>query len=477
MNKYKKLAFNTVVFAIGNFGSKLLVILLTSLYTKYISPDEMSTKDLLESTALFLWPIFSFSMTESIIRYGLDKKYDKRQVFTSGTVLTTMGLVLMFLIVPVIRFIPFLYDFMNGYTVLLLIYTCMSSLRQNCSQFVRARDMVKLFSLDGILATLTLFIFNLVFIAGFRMGVKGWMISTILSDTLSTIFLFMTAKLHKFFNIKYYSKVLASKMMKFALPLIPTVVMWTITGLSDRFFIRNMKSDIVLLGAGAAGLYGVANRIPNLISMVSTIFFQAWNMSAISENDSQDRSDFYEKVFSAYESLLFIASAGLILVVKPVSRIIANPTVYPEYSTVYLYTPILVAAVLFTCLDQFLGSIYTATKHTKNSFWTSLVACAANIILNISLIPVWGIQGASLATFFSYYICFWIRIIDARYYVPFKFNWVRSLVNTAILFVMCWVLIKQVDLWVLWLFLLTCAVCFINYKALLVTVKKLLKRG
>ena len=31
MNKYKKLAFNTMIFAIGNFGSKILVLLLTRL--------------------------------------------------------------------------------------------------------------------------------------------------------------------------------------------------------------------------------------------------------------------------------------------------------------------------------------------------------------------------------------------------------------------------------------------------------------
>ena len=33
MNKYKSLAFNTVIFAIGTFGSKILTLFLTRLYT------------------------------------------------------------------------------------------------------------------------------------------------------------------------------------------------------------------------------------------------------------------------------------------------------------------------------------------------------------------------------------------------------------------------------------------------------------
>jgi len=99
-----------------------------------------------------------------------------------------------------------------------------------------------------------------------------------------------------------------------------------------------------------------------------------------------------------------------------------------------------------------------------------------NIILNICLIPEWGIQGASIATFLSYYVCFWARIIDARYYVPFKFNARRSLMNTGILFVMCWLILAAPKLWGFWLFVLCCVVLADNYKSLLATFKKLLHR-
>jgi O-antigen/teichoic acid export membrane protein len=238
-----------------------------------------------------------------------------------------------------------------------------------------------------------------------------------------------------------------------------------------------MHSTKVELGESAAGIYGYATKVPNLISMVSTIFFQAWNMSAITENDSADRSRFYEKVYGAYEALLFIASAFLIAGVQIITPIFVSTARFGEYGTVYKYTPVLVVAVLFMCLDQFLSSIYTATKHTKNSFWTSFAASMANIVLNFFLIPEWGIQGASIATFLSYYLCFWARIIDARYYVPFRFDAVKSCINTTILLAMCWVVIAKPEAYPLWLAAAIAAEIALNYKAFVMTVMKMLKKG
>lgn len=475
MNKYKKLAFNTIIFGIGTFGSKILVLLLTRLYTKHISPADMYTKEMLETMVLFLQPIFTFALQEYMIRFGLDKRYNKKEVFTTSVCITAIGLFAVILIVPGLRFIP-VFSFINGYAMLLALYTCMSSIRMLFAQFVRSRDMVKLFSLDGILATLTLFIFNFVFIVGLKMGVKGFMISVILSDLCSAIFLFGMANLGRFFRPKYFSKRLTRSMLRFSLPLIPTIVMWTITSLSDRLFITNMHSTRVRLGEDTAGLYSVANKIPNLISMVSTIFFQAWNMSAITENGSKDVNRFYARVYRAYEAILFIASAGLLMLIKPVSNFFTNTSNYAEYGTIYIYTPILIVAVVFMSLNQFLGGIYNATKHSKNSFWTSFVACTVNLMMNYFLIPEWGVQGASMATFLSYYVCFWARIIDARYYVPFRFNAKRSMFNTALIFIMCCLIIFEQCSWQRWVIVLFVVVFLFNYKSLVSTLKKMMRK-
>ena len=137
----------------------------------------------------------------------------------------------------------------------------------------------------------------------------------------------------------------------------------------------------------------------------------------------------------------------------------------------------MILAAVFTCLNLFLSGIYTATRHTKNAFLTLIAVAVANIILNLALIPSWGVQGAAFATFLSYLLCYCIRMIDARYYVPFKFSVIKTSANTLLILLMCIPVIFSFQYTLILELLLTAAAFALNYKALLFTVNKLLKKN
>lgn len=472
MNKYKQLASNTIIFAIGSFGSKILLLFLTKLYTANINPADNSTKELLEITSHFLIPLVTFSMAEAIIRFGLDKRYSKAKVYTTAVAITAMGAMLMLAFSPMLSVMPF----MDGYTWLLMVYVITSSMRSINSQFVRARGLVKLFAFDGILATLTLFIFNVIFIAVLQMGVTGFLLSVICSDFLSALFLWWIAGLKKYFSPKALDERLGRMMLAFSIPLIPSTLLWTITGFSDRIFIRYMPGPEGAVGEAAAGIYGIANKIPNLVSTFSTIFFQAWNMSAILENDSKDRGRFYQKVFDAYTSFLFIAGTAMIVFVKPLSALLIDTGTFPEYGTAYLYTPVLIVAVIMMCLNQFFSSVYTATKITSHSFYTSLVAAVTNIILNALLVFLFGINGAAIATFAGYFASYIIRQKDARRYIYFPINQRKFFLNLVIMFVLGYVVTHDIPMQMgLLLFGMIFMVIF-NRSAIIGTMKQIKSR-
>ncbi len=472
MDKYKKLASNTIIFAIGSFGAKIINFLLTRLYTSYMDSDMFGVKELIEITANFIIPIVTFSIAEAIIRYGLKKEYDKKEIFSTAVFTVLGGLGILALLTPLFNFIPYL----DGYGFLLYLYVFCSCFRSICSNFVRARGMVRLFSLDGILATLSLLIFNLIFIAALGMGVKGFLISVILSDFCSGMFLTVVAKLHKFLSIKSCNKKTFVMMLKFSLPLVPAALLWIVTGFSDRLLIRYMDGPEGLVGGSANGIYTGASKIPNLIAMISTIFYQAWNMSSIMESSSEDLPKFYTKIYAAYESILCIAASFLIALVIPLSKILLNIKKFPEYSTSFRYTPVLVMAVLFMCLSQFLSSVYNTRKKTKNSFVTSLIAAVVNIGLNLILIPKFGIQGAGVATLASYFACYVARIIDARRYIPFKVDLLKTAMNTLVLLGMCGVIVFMPNGWIDYLIAGVCFITIANFGAVIRTVKRVLKK-
>lgn len=463
MDKYKKLMGNTLIFAIGQFGAKLLSFFLVKLYTATLTNAEYSTADLLYNTLNVLVPVVTFSMSDAIIRFGLDKAYDKRKVYTTANIMTLLGMTIFALTTPIWNST----SVYHGYTMLLYAYCYFSCFRSMASQQVRAKGLVRLFAIDGILTTLTQFICNLIFMLWLDMGINGYIMSFIVSDFLSLCFLMVMARLDKSLDTKFIDVRLIKEMLRYSAPLIPTYLLWWITSYSDRLFVINM------VGSDTNGIYSVAHKIPTLVMFVTTMFYQAWQMSSIEEKDSRTLGKFYKTVFGAYSSLMFIAAAGLILIAKPLTYILIGND---SYKGTELYSTILIVSMVFQCFCQFLASIYSVKKKSKNSCLTAFSAAAANIILNALLVPKLGAYGAAIATAISYFVCFAIRIYDARRYIFFKVDFFRATINIIVLITMCVLSIRQPSLYVMWLILCFIFVALINFGAVVNTVQKIFSR-
>ena len=77
-----------------------------------------------------------------------------------------------------------------------------------------------------------------------------------------------------------------------------------------------------------------------------------------------------------------------------------------EYLESWKYTPFLLLATSFSCFVTFLGSIYMTEKKSVATLVTTALGAGANVILNALLIPRFGINGGTFATFASYLIVF-----------------------------------------------------------------------
>ena len=179
MNKYKRLLTNTIVFAIGTFASKLLVLLLTPLYTKILSPEQYSIADLVMQTANLLIPVFTVSIANAVMRFGMDKHEDKAAVFTTGFTTISIGFAALLLCSPALLLLK---DGVDAYIPVILVYVLASGMHSLCLQFVRSQGHVKLFAFDGILNTLLTIGFNILFLVGLNMHVTGYLMSTVLAD-------------------------------------------------------------------------------------------------------------------------------------------------------------------------------------------------------------------------------------------------------------------------------------------------------
>jgi len=465
MDKYKRLASNTLTLALGQFGSKFLVYIMMRFYTGRLGADGYGAVGVIVDASTLIMAVVTLSIGESIIRFGLDSKYDKSQVFSIGMITTLLGVLFYAAFVPAVSLISFL----SEYSLLIYLYVFSGSIRSSCALFVRSAGYVRLFALNGIFTTVVNIIFNLVFMLGFNMGVTGYVLSVVLADAVSTVFLFITADLGKYLKIWGLDKRLRGIMFSFCIPLIPTTVMWWITNVSDGFFIMEM------LGKSATGLYKAAYKLPNMIALLSGIFSQAWNMSAITEKNSRTIARFYTNVFNIFQSVVYIISAGTLLTVK----IFLDVMTTDDFADSYRYAPLLVIAVVFTCFSTFMGSIYVASRKTVRSMLTAFGGAAANIILNAILIPVMGIQGASLATLTSYLIIFAARAIDSRKIVLMDIKPFKMSLNMVFITAMCLVVIFVNDdaFYYISLSVGFLLICLANFRAGIAAVNMIYSKG
>ncbi len=447
-SSYRKLFSNTLTFAIGSFSSKILIVLLIPIYTNALSKGELGITDVLTQIANWAIPIASMTIAEAVIRFGLDKAYDKKAVFTIGNVVCLGGLGAFAVISFIVIMTGLANNYIGNYGVLLYLYIFMSSMKTLYSTYVRAMEKVRLFALNGIITTLFTLLFNVLFFMVFKkdhvfFGLDGilaspvakYLLAIILSDFISVVFLTFSCRLWKHFDMKRWNGDLLRTMLQYSVPLIPAQLLWLITNSSDTFMTTS------ILGQDANGVLSAAYKIPNIVATVYLMFGQAWNMSAITENDSKDRDNFYEKVFDFNQSLIYILAGGCLLIIQPLT----NVWIGKEFHDCINYSPILIYSTVFSCFTTFMGSIYIATKKSKRSLFTSLISGIVNVGLNLILIPSIGLYGPAISTVVAYFTVFIVRAFDSRTLIPFNIDWKKLIINNALLIAMTLINVVQSD--------------------------------
>ncbi len=462
MDKYRKLISNTFIFAVGTFSSKVLVFLLMPLYTNVLSEEQFGMVDLMVQVGNFLLPVVSCGIINGIIRFGLDKYYKKSDVFTTGFLTIFAGFGILLLLEPLLSHIPYLKE----NTFLIYVFVLMSSLRSLCSQFVRAKGYVKLYALDGILSTATTIFFNVLYLVVLKWGINGYMLAMISADTLSSIFLFYLAGLRHYLRFRHLNLSTAREMLRYSVPLIPNSIFWWINNMASRYLIA------WFLGAQANGLFAVAYKIPTIIVLMSNIFMDAWQMSAVSDTSSK-RASFFTHVFLCYQALICTAASGLILFSKVITKILVSDAFYPSWR----FIPFLLLSTVFSCMSTFLGSVYMVEKKSILNFITTGIGALVNVALSFFLIQTdLQANGAAVATFVSYLLVFLLRVVDTKRFLPMKFHFSRLVFNSVVLLAQAIIMILEIRGWILFELLLTALMVIANIGSLFATLRRLLAK-
>ena len=410
MSKGKDLAKNTVIVSIGKICTQLITFFLLPVYTAVLSNEEYGVVDLLNTLTSLLLPIATLQIEQGIFRYLLDCRENKEK---QTTLITTVSkFILVQSAICILIFLcasPFIH---NEYKYFLMANLLMGILSSISLQICRGLGDNKTYAVGSFITGALTVILNVIFIVVFKWGAYGMLIATAISNLLCAIYVFIKKKIYKYIDIKQNDKKLLKDIIKYSVPLIPNMISWWIVSASDRTIIS------AVIGVAQNGIYSAANKFSGIFSTLYSVFNLTWTESASININSEDRDEFFSKIFDFIVRFFGSLCLGTIAVMPFVFGILVNE----KFAESYYQIPILILGSVFNILVSFLGSVYVAKKLTKEIAKTSIIAAIINIVVNIALINQIGLYAASISTVIAYFAMFIYRWIDVKKYVSIKTN-------------------------------------------------------
>lgn len=428
MSIYSKFFKNVGIFAISNFASKILVFLLVPLYTHIMSTSDFGTSDLIMSIISVVFPVFSLCVSEGVLRFGLDKKWDKTEVFTLGLVIIGAGFIILLFFYPIIKLL--VKDFIYLFYLLYLA----NSLNTYFNQFARALDKIALIGILGVLNSITIVGFNIIFLLYLEWGIQGYLLAYLLSYFISAIIFFYKGNMYKYINLQKIEKKYCIELLKYSIPLIPNRINWWLISVSNRYILQ------IISGSHYVGIYSAASRLPNVLTTIYGIVQQALQLSVIESYENNQSESVYQVINRIMKTILAIC----VVIVGIVITSLSNWIFGIEFQLAWRLVPILLLATYFGSLHGNLITLYIAKKETKILLLNSIIGAFISILSNFFLIMFLNLYGAAISFFITYFVT-WLHLQICTLYngESQRSNW-RIIGSLTILSFLSFILNKQV---------------------------------
>ena len=407
MNQKKQLLKNTIIIAIGKLSTQVISFLLLPLYTSKLSTEEFGIYDYLVTLSIFLLPIITLMMEESMFRFLIDAEdaKTKKKVITATILYTTIGTVIFCILAGIIMTV-----LKYEYTLVFILFIISNILLGLSNSLARGTGNIKLYSLSNFILGFSTIVLNILFILAFKLGATGLLWANTIANSLTAIIVLGKLNVLKYINKKSFSKKVMGQMIKYSVPLVPNNLSWVIISLSDRIMLKNM------MGASANGIYSVANKFPNIVYTCYGFFSTAWKESAARIIKEENKKEYYNSIYKDIKLFLHAIVIGLIAIMPFAFKLLVKG----DYDDAYMYIPILIVSIYYTNMSNFYGGIFAAFKETNIMGTTTVIAAIINIVINLIFIPIYGIYAAAFSTLISNWIIYVYRRVKLRDFIKLK---------------------------------------------------------
>ncbi len=417
----KTLGKQSLIYGIGTILTRIVTFLLLPLYTNIFTTEEYGIVSLAYAFTGFVMIAYRYGMDSALMKYYIDAEgKDKKTYFTTIFSIQTLTSLIfsLFLFLAAGFFAPiFLGGAYARLMQLVAIILFFDALWMLPMLILRANEKPRQYILLSLLNVLLLMGFNIYFVAYKEMGITGVLIGNIIA---SGGLLFATLPIIiKNFRFKTISRPALREVLKFGLPFFPAGIFTMIMELSDRYLLD------WLADTSAVGLYSAGNKLGMFGLLLVMGFNMGWTPYFLKTGKNNDAPQTFARISTYFLGLVGFFIVIISIWISEVVQIrISNTTFFGEefWSSMQVVPIILLGYYFFGLYVLQLPGVFM-TKKTK---WVPLfrgTGAALTILVNILLIPIFGIVGAASAKAIAFFgMSLSIFLFNQKHY-PIPYLW------------------------------------------------------
>lgn len=398
MNKLKLFIENFLVYGLGGIISKLIPLIMVPIVTKIMpTTDYYGISDLSNTIVQFASAIAVMGMYDAMYRMFFEKDEEeyKKKVCSTALVFTFITSFFVFLIMLILRDWIAQYFFSNrqyAYVVYLsAIATLVGATNSIISAPTRIQNKRKVFLVTNTVSSLLSYSISIPILLAENYVIALPLAAVISSLTMEIVFGVMN---RQWFRLRMFDKKLLKQLLFIAIPLLPNFLIYWVFNSCYKVMITN------IIGIGAAGIYSVGSKLGHASQLIYTAFAGGWQFFAFStmKEDNQVKSN--SMIFEYLGIISFVATSFICAWSYGIFKLLFKV----DYLNGYIVSPYLFLAPLLQMLFQVAANQFLVIKKTWFNLFILSFGVVINIIINYFLIPVLGIEGASIATLMGYIV-------------------------------------------------------------------------
>lgn len=404
-SKIKLFIENFLVYGVGGIISKIIPLVMVPIITRLMpNSSYYGLSDLSNTVVQFGSALAIMGMYDAMYRMFFendDEKY-RKEICSTALYFTIGTSFIVFIVMILLKNVIARIIFGNQKYVFLVYLTAIATLVGSTNTIVsaptRTQNKRKTFLLMNTISPI------LSYTVSVPLLLKGYYVialplASIITGISSELIFWILNR--NWFSLGRFRIVYLKPMLSIAIPLIPNFLIYWVFNSCDKLMVTN------ILDTSATGIYSVGSKLGHASQLIYTAFAGGWQFFAFSTMKEKNQVKSNSMIFEYLGIISFVCGIFVFALSRPIYQLLFTD----EYVQGFVIAPYLFLAPLLQMLFQVACSQFLVVKKTWPNMFILSAGAVTNIILNLWLIPMIGIEGAAIATFVGYVVSDIIAVI------------------------------------------------------------------